>query len=335
MIQADLNNIKGYIKVKNLKINSLVMSTPMAGITDYVYRKILRQFNKDSLLSTEMISSEALWQKKVQRIIMVNPEDNPISFQISGHKPDLMLKSALKIQHLADIIDVNMGCPIPKIVKIGDGCALMKTPELAAKIVKELSSNLDKPVSVKFRLGWDNKHINFLEFAQLMEENGASLITLHGRTRTQIYAGEANWELMSQIKKMVSIPVIANGDVDSPEAAKKCLEITGCDAIGIGRGLLGDPWLLHRVDHYFKTGELLPESTAIDRLDMAIEHCKMLMEMLGEYHGLRHCRKFFGWYVKYIPGSPRYRAQLMILESFAEVQKLIEEIKLTLKDSDG
>lgn len=315
------------IQIKDLKINSLVMAAPLAGISDLVFRSIMREFNQDSLLVTEMISSEALKSKREHKIVKRTPADSPIAFQISGHKPDLMLKSALKLQESADIIDINMGCPTPKIVKNGDGCALMKTPELAAEIVKNIVSNIEIPVSVKFRLGWDTTSVNCVEFAKLMEDCGVSMITVHGRTRNQMYAGKVNWEKIAEVKQAVSIPVIANGDVTSAKIALECLSVTGCDGVAIGRGLLGDPWLLHRVDYFFKTGIIIPEPTMLERLDMSVYHCRKLIDFWGEYTGINHSRKFFGWYIKYLPGAAKYRAVLMQLRTFEEIMEVINEIK--------
>jgi len=279
------------------------------------------------LLVTEMISSEAIQHKKPQRIIETFDSDRPVAFQISGHKPELMLKSALKLINIADIIDINMGCPAPKIVKNGDGAALMKTPEIASNIVKTISKAIEKPVSIKMRIGWDFNSINGLDFAKKMEDSGASLITVHGRTRSQFYSGSADWEQIAKIKQAISIPVIANGDIISPETAKKCLRVTGCDGIAIGRGLLGNPWLLYRIDHYFKTGEILPEPSIVDRLDMALFHCQQLINFIGGYHGLCHSRKHFGWYIKYIPGAPGYRDKLNRQETYENVKAIINEIK--------
>lgn len=316
------------LKIKDVPVNSLVMAAPMAGISDLVYRTILRDFSKEALLTTEMISSEALkYQKHPSRIIDRLDHDTPLMYQLSGHKPDVMLESAQKIQHLADLIDVNMGCPIPKIVKNGDGSALMRTPELAAQIVKTMAENLEKPVTVKFRLGWDNNSINCVDFAKRMEDSGASLITVHGRTRSQLYAGKAKWKVIAKVKEAVSIPVLANGDVISPETALECLQTTGCDGVAIGRGLLGDPWLLHRVDHYFKTGEILPPPTVVERVDMAIRHTKALVEDMGEYLGVRNSRKFFGWYIKYVHKAPKYRDMLNRTESLPDLLAVLEEIK--------
>ncbi|MGD9580301.1 MAG: tRNA dihydrouridine synthase DusB [Vampirovibrionia bacterium] len=318
---------KDILKVGNVSINSRVIAAPLAGVSDVVFRSIIRRYNTDSLVVTEMISSEAIQQNRAQRILDTCETDRPIAYQISGHKPEMMLKAALIVAEHADIIDINMGCPTPKIVKNGDGCGLMRTPELAGDLVKYIVDNIDKPVTVKFRLGWDNNSINCVDIAKRMEDSGASLITVHGRTRSQMYAGKAKWKKIALVKEAVSIPVIANGDVVSPETAQECLDITGCDGVAVGRGLLGDPWLLHRIDHYLKTGELLPEPTIIERLDMAIDHCKNLIDFLGEHHGICHSRKFFGWYIKYVQGAPKYRDQLMRIVKFEDIVAVISEIK--------
>lgn len=325
---------KSFINIKDFKINSIVMAAPLAGVTDLVFRSIIREYNIDSLIVTEMISSEALQQRKPQRIIQKNENDSPIAYQLSGHKPELMLKSAIQLLDRADIIDINMGCPTPKIVRIGDGSGLMKTPDVAASIVKTLSQNIDKPVTVKMRLGWDFKSINAVEFAALMEQSGASMITVHGRTRTQMYSGRADWDCIAKAKRAVSIPVIANGDITSPENALKCLEITGCDGVALGRGLLGDPWMLNRIDHFFKTGELLPEPTIYERLDMAIYHCKKLVDFLGPHHGVRHSRKFFGWYIKYVKDAAKYRHILTHLETLDDIETVIKDIKIAVREDE-
>lgn len=322
---------KNQLQIGNVVINSKVMAAPLAGVSDVVFRSIIRRYNQESLVVTEMISSEAIQQNRSQRILDTIENDSPIAYQLSGHKPDIMLKAALIVSEYSDIIDINMGCPTPKIVKNGDGCALMRTPELASTVVKHIVDNIDKPVSVKFRLGWDNSSINCVDIAKRMEDCGVSLITVHGRTRSQMYAGKAKWKTIAQVKEAVSIPVIANGDVVSPETAQECLDVTGCDGIAIGRGLLGNPWLLHRVDHYLNTGEILPEPTVIERLDMAIDHCKHLVEFLGEHHGICHSRKFFGWYIKYVHGAPKYRDQLMKIVKFEEIEKLINHIKYNVE----
>lgn len=209
LLKAGIVMNNNQIKVGNKVINSKVMAAPLAGVSDVVFRSIMRQFNKDSLVVTEMISSEAIKQNRSQRILDTKETDSPIAFQLSGHKPDVMLKAAEIVSEYSDFIDVNMGCPTPKIVKNGDGCALMRTPEIASEVVKHLVDNLDKPVTVKFRLGWDNSSINCVDIAKRMEDSGASLITVHGRTRSQMYAGKAKWKKIALVKEAVSIPVIA------------------------------------------------------------------------------------------------------------------------------
>lgn len=322
-----MKKYKNEIIIKDLKLNSMVMAAPLAGVTDVVFRNILRKFNSEALVVTEMISSEALQQNKPHKILEVTDNDPPIAFQLSGHKPHLMQKSAVMIEHLADMIDINMGCPVPKLAKSGDGAGLMRTPEVASDIVKAIKEQIKIPLSVKFRLGWDSAAKNCVEFAQRMEDSGVDLITVHGRTRAQMYSGKADWEMIAKVKRAVSIPVIANGDVDSPEAAEKCLEVTGCDGVAIGRGLLGNPWLLNRVDHYLKTGEILPQPSVNERLDMALEHCRDLILSCGDYQGVHKSRKFFAWYIKKVRDAAKYRNILVQLETFEEIEQTINQLK--------
>ena len=244
--------------VKNL-IKSSVSLAPMAGITDYVLRSLVRRYSTDVLLTTEMISSEYLAQtlngRSGTEIFKRDENHSPISYQISGHKPEMMKKAAEFLTNYADMIDINMGCPVNKVVKGQDGCALMRNPELAAELVKAVKSGTDKPVSVKFRLGYTFDEMNFVEFGTKMQEAGADFITIHGRTRSQMYSGKADWRKISDLKSAVDIPIFANGDIASIEDAIVCLEQSKADGIAIGRGALGDATLLGRISHFLKTGE--------------------------------------------------------------------------------
>ena len=231
-------------------IQSKVSLAPMAGITDYVLRSLVRKYSKNCLLTTEMISSEFLAQVKGGDIVKRNEDHSPVSYQISGHKPHLMRAAAEYLTPMADMIDINMGCPVNKVVKGQDGCALMRTPELASDLVKAVKDGTDKPVSVKFRLGYTFDELNYVEFGQKMQEAGAEFITIHGRTRSQLYSGNADWKMIRKLKENVDIPVFANGDVISIETAEQCLEQSGADGIAIGRGVLGDPTLLFRIENF-------------------------------------------------------------------------------------
>ena len=246
------------INIGNIKIKSIVSLAPMAGITDMSLRQIVRKFSKNCLLTTEMISSEMLMQNRPEeheKITVHNENEYPLAFQISGHKPDLMAKAASILEKKgASIIDINMGCPVKKVVCGGDGSALMKTPKIASDIVKAVKDTVSIPVSVKFRLGYTAAEQNFLEFAKLMEDSGADAMTIHCRTRAQMYTGNADWTAISKIKEEINVPVFANGDINSPEDAKKCLEISKTDGIAIGRGVLGAPDLISRAEHFLQTG---------------------------------------------------------------------------------
>ena len=241
---------KNKIKIGNVVINSKVSLAPLAGITDFVLRQLIREYSSTCLLTTEMLSSEALVQRPDANIAYTNGKEEPAAFQIEGHKPDLMARSAKILENRATIIDINMGCPIKKIVNGNDGCSLMKNPQLAKDIVIAVKESVKIPVTCKFRLGWSNDTKNFVEFAQLMQEAGASAVTVHGRTRSQMYSGNADWNEISKLKGEIDIPYFANGDIVSPETAKECLKISKADGIAIGRASMGDLSIIHRIEKY-------------------------------------------------------------------------------------
>ena len=323
IIQPKKQISKAKLTIGSVKLNSICMLAPMAGITDTVFRQIVRMFSKDCLLASEMLSSEALKMSKKQNILDCNEIEYPLAFQISGHKPQLMAESAKKLQDMATIIDINMGCPAPKIVKNNDGAKLMTDLKLASQIICVIKKAVDIPVTVKCRLGWDCNSKNYLEFAKMAEESGADAIIVHGRTRSQMYSGIADWEAIGEVKNAVKIPVIGNGDIDSPEKARKCLEISKCDGIAIARGALGDPGLIYRIDNYLDTGVILPEPTVSERLDLALAHCKRECDYRGELHGVRFMRKFFSWYIKDIRDAAKYRHAMVRVNTLTEVEELI------------
>lgn len=322
-------------KINNLKIGSIelksrVMTAPMAGITDTVLRQMVRIHSKNSLLVSEMLSSEAIKMNPDKSMLKHVEEEKPLSFQISGHKPELMAEAARMIEPISTFIDINMGCPAPKIVRNNDGSKLMTTPDLASAIIKAVKKAVKVPVTVKFRLGWDCSSKNYVDFAKMAEDSGADAICIHARTRSQQYSGIADWQALSAAKEVVNIPVIANGDVDSPEAALKCLELSCCDAVAVGRGILGDPGLIYRIEHYLETGELLQKPDIAESLDLALLHTKKEAELRGELHGVKFMRKFFPHYIKQIRDASKYRFDLVQTTSIDQVKDIFDKIKNSL-----
>ena len=301
----------------------------MAGITDLPYRQMIRMFSSNSLLTTEMISSEMLMQnrKDGDKILENRENEFPLVYQLSGHKPQMMANAAkklLKLERKPSIIDINMGCPVRKVVCGGDGSALMRTPELASDIVKALKDVLQEvPLSVKFRLGYTSAEINFLEFAHLMQDSGADAMTIHCRTRAQMYSGSADWSKISGIKKEITVPVFANGDVVSPQSAKECLEITGVDGVAIGRGTLGAPDLIHRIEHFLLTGELLAEAGISTKIKWAKQHLDAEVNLRGKKNAIPFMRKFYPYYIRGIQNAAAVRVKLM---SATDYNVIVEEL---------
>lgn len=312
----------------NAKVQTLIQSrvslAPMAGITDYVLRSLVRRYSKSCLLTTEMISSEFLAQVKGGDIIKRDSNHSPISYQISGHKPHLMKAAAEYLSPVADMIDINMGCPVNKVVKGQDGCALMRNPSLAADLVKAVKDGTDKPVSVKFRLGYTFDELNFVEFGQKMQEAGAEFITIHGRTRSQLYSGTADWKSIRKLKENVDIPVFANGDVTSIETAEECLKESGADGVAIGRGVMGDPTLLFRIEHYLHTGEKLPVPSLEDRISMLKTHLDEEIKLRGENIGIKFCRKFYPYYIAGIKNAAKIRSILVTEDNYDNIIKTLD-----------
>ena len=281
------------MKIGNLELENNVFLAPMAGVTDLPFRILCKEMGC-GLVYSEMVSAKGILydNKNTTELLEIDPKERPVAVQLFGSDPEILGAMAKKIeQYPIDIIDVNMGCPAPKIVKNGEGSCLMKTPELVGKIVKSLVESQSKPVTIKFRKGFDDDHVNAVEIAKIAEANGASAVAVHGRTREQYYSGKADWDIIKQVKAAVNIPVIGNGDVFTPQDAKNLLEHTGCDAIMVGRGAQGNPWIFKRILHYLQTGELLPEPTAEERVEKALRHAQMLIDYKGEYIGVREMRK--------------------------------------------
>ncbi len=317
------------VDVKDL-ISSRVSLAPMAGITDYVLRSLIREHSKTCLLTTEMISSEALTQVKDTDIVAKDDNHTPISYQLSGHKPKMIADSAEYLQRFADMIDINMGCPVNKVVKGTDGCALMRNPDLAQEIVRTVKSQITIPLSVKFRLGYTFEELNYVEFGQKMQEAGADFITIHGRTRSQMYGGNADWKKIAELKRNVDIPVFANGDVVSIETAVQCLEESQANGVAIGRGVLGDPTLIARVEKYLATGEILPPPTLEEKISYMKQLLLREIEFRGEDVGIKFVRKFYPYYVNGFSGASKYRGELVLKNNLKEILSTLDSI-LVLK----
>ena len=318
------------MKIGNVDIKTNVFLAPMAGVTDKPFRLICKEMGC-GLVYSEMVSAKGILydSKNTKKLLESDEAERPVAVQLFGSDPEIMANMAKKIEDLpVDIIDVNMGCPAPKIVKNGEGSALMKTPELVGEIVNALVHAQKKPVTIKFRKGFDDANVNAVEIAKIAEKNGAAAVAVHGRTREQYYSGKADWDIIKEVKKAVNIPVIGNGDVDSPEKAKALFDYTSCDAIMVGRGAQGNPWIFKRINAYIETGEILPLPTMEERAEVAVRHLKMLVDYKGEFIGVREMRRHLSDYTKGIMGASAMRGRINTAESIEEMESLIKEFFL-------
>lgn len=320
--------MKVSLKIGDVEIKNNVFLAPMAGVTDKPFRLLCEEMGC-ALAYTEMVSAKGLYygSENTEFLIDIDEGEN-VALQIFGSDPFIMAEIAGRLNDSkALIIDINMGCPTPKIVKNGDGSALMLKPELAGEIMASVVKASKKPVTVKIRKGWDDEHVNAVEIAQIAESTGIKAIAVHGRTREQFYSGHADWDIIKKVKESVKIPVIGNGDVSTPQDAKRMLDETGCDAILIGRGAQGNPWIFKRTIHYLCTGELLPEPSLEEKIDMIQRHLDMMVAYKGEHTGILEMRKHISWYLKGIHGSARLREAVFKMISYREVKEFLADIK--------
>lgn len=324
------------IKIGNLTLKSRVYVPPMAGVTDLVFRDVVRRVDPECLMSTEMVSSRSLMYRPDTRIMDLSAGEHPIGIQLFGHEPEVMAAAAQMAEAKgADFIDINMGCPVPKITKGKDGCALMREPDLAQEIIGAVKTSVNIPVTVKFRLGWDDDSRNAVEFGQMVEAAGASAVTVHGRTRQQFYSGKADWSFIALVKKALSIPVFGNGDVFEAQDAVALLEVTGCDGVAVARGTLGNPWLIPRITRLIDTGTLDDPPDDIERLITAYLHCAGLIRYKGVRVGTNESRRHLTHYTKGIAHSAPFRARLTQVKSKDEVAAILSELAAQVGGVEG
>ena len=303
-----------------LKLKNNILLAPMAGITDLPFRRIVEKF-EPGLVTTEMVSSKAILHndEKTKKLMNMDGEKRPIAIQVFGSDVEAMSYASKYLSEFADVVDINMGCPAPKVVKNGDGSSLLKNLKLAEEIIKTVVENSSKPVTVKIRTGWDRENIVACEIAKIAEKAGVSAITVHGRTRTDYYSGKVDLEIIKAVKEAVSIPVIGNGDIVDEKSAKEMFERTGVDGIMIGRGSLGNPWIFEKIKYYLQTGGKLEDRPLNEKLDLIKEHFDLLLEEKGEYTAVREFRKHIAYYTKSMPNSSAFRSKINTLETKEEV----------------
>lgn len=314
--------------IDNVEIKGYAALAPMAGVADRAFRELCRDFGA-AYVVTEMVSSKGVSYNnaKSTELMEISDKERPAGIQIFGNEPETMAEAALTaMQFKPEIIDINMGCPAPKVSGNGCGSALMKNPKLCGDIVKAVSRAVSVPVTVKIRKGWDENSVNAVEVAQICEANGASAVTIHGRTRAQQYQPYADWNIIKEVKRSVKIPVIGNGDITSAEDAQRMYEETGCDLVMIGRAALGNPWLFMQIYSWFESERQIPPPTKTERLYVMLRHIKTLCEYKGEEHGMREARKHVGWYLKGFKGAASFRNAAGKLTTFKELEELVGEI---------
>ncbi len=316
------------LQIGNVKLENDLILGPMAGVTDLPFRLLCKEQGA-GLLCMEMVSAKGIMynNKNTKFLLTIDERERPVSLQLFGSDADIISEQAKRIEELPfDILDINMGCPVPKIVNNGDGSALMKNPLLAGEIIEKTARAIQKPVTVKIRKGFDEEHINTVEMAHIAQESGAAAIAVHGRTREQYYSGKADWEIIRKVKEAVKIPVIGNGDVWTPQDAIDMRKQTGCDGVMIGRGAQGNPWIFKQILHYEQTGELLEKPSPQEVTEMILRHAKMQMEFKGEYTGMREIRKHAAWYTAGYKNSAKLRGKINETETYEELKELLSHL---------
>lgn len=321
-------NVKKKLQIGNVVLDNPLLLAPMAGVTDLPFRLLCREQGA-GLVCMEMVSAKAIYyhNRNTEELMEIHPGEGPVSLQLFGSDPDIISEMAKRIEERPfSLLDINMGCPVPKVVNNGEGSALMKNPRLAAEIISKTVKAIQKPVTVKIRKGFNDDMVNAVEMAKIAQDSGAAAVTVHGRTREQYYSGKADWEIIARVKEAVSIPVIGNGDVTDGVSARALLESTGCDGVMVGRAARGNPWIFREILAYLEKGDILPRPSAEETKQTILCHARRLLEVKGEYTAVREMRKHIAWYTAGYPRSAAFRRRINEMESFEELLQAVKDI---------